>query len=504
VSIALREIVSLPHLGITVRAGDAGLDRRVIWAHVSELENPAAWLEGGELLLTTGIGLPASAEAQCMYLSRLAERGVAAVGVGRDGRAPQLTEEMLQQADELAFPILEIPYELPFVAITRLVAAANERSARSRLLAYLRIFETLRTATSEGLAPRELFTHLEKISGFDLYLCSPERNPLIEGVAPPPNDVATDVPPPKNSSPSIPGGYIVPVYLFGRVVGYLVALERQGSDAAGLVAVQHLATIAAVELSGVYQEREILRRRGGEVFAELLTHTLGQAETAARLVVAGFDEEKPVAILALRWSEDAAESIDGTLVDHQLWNARIPHLALAQQDVLYLLVNWEERVEDAMADLPAGIHVGVSDVVAFGESLADARREAQWSLERALELGRRISRFPDEQAASPWLSSDPYVLRATVDRVLGPVIAYDHGHNSALLDSLRMFLTHDGRLEEAARLLHIHKNTLNYRLRNVERLTGKKLGRLNDLVDLWLAVRAHDLTDGVADEGHGA
>jgi DNA-binding PucR family transcriptional regulator len=87
-----------------------------------------------------------------------------------------------------------------------------------------------------------------------------------------------------------------------------------------------------------------------------------------------------------------------------------------------------------------------------------------------------------------------------IKRLLGPVIAYDREHQTALLKSLEAFFAHDGRLEDSAHALRVHKNTLNYRLRHVERLTGKKLSRLSDLVDLWLAIRACQVVDGSISE----
>ena len=50
--------------------------------HVSELEDPRAYLEGGELLLTTGIPLGGTADAVDDYVRRLAAKGVAALGLG--------------------------------------------------------------------------------------------------------------------------------------------------------------------------------------------------------------------------------------------------------------------------------------------------------------------------------------------------------------------------------------------------------------------------------------
>jgi hypothetical protein len=58
------ELVQTPHLGLTVIAASAGLDRRVLWSHVSEMEDTADWLDGEELLMTMGLGIPEGAAGQ--------------------------------------------------------------------------------------------------------------------------------------------------------------------------------------------------------------------------------------------------------------------------------------------------------------------------------------------------------------------------------------------------------------------------------------------------------
>ena len=55
--LTVRDIASMQELGVAVAGGSAGLARDVRWLHVSELSDPTAWLEGGELLLTTGLGV---------------------------------------------------------------------------------------------------------------------------------------------------------------------------------------------------------------------------------------------------------------------------------------------------------------------------------------------------------------------------------------------------------------------------------------------------------------
>src|ERR1700759_1350051 len=107
----------LRELEVRIVAGEAGLDRSVRWVHISELEDPTPWLSGGELLLTTGLSL-GGAEEQRAYIARLAAHGVSGLGVGT-GFAHQTVPSALSGAAEAhGFPLFEVPYKLPFIAVT--------------------------------------------------------------------------------------------------------------------------------------------------------------------------------------------------------------------------------------------------------------------------------------------------------------------------------------------------------------------------------------------------
>ena len=82
------------------------------------------------------------------------------------------------------------------------------------------------------------------------------------------------------------------------------------------------------------------------------------------------------------------------------------------------------------------------------------------------------------------------VRRAFATRVIGPVIGYDAEHGSDLLPTLEAFLRTDGSWLRCAELLHLHVNTVRYRISRVEEVTGRDLNRLEDRVDMLLALRS--------------
>lgn len=93
-------------------------------------------------------------------------------------------------------------------------------------------------------------------------------------------------------------------------------------------------------------------------------------------------------------------------------------------------------------------------------------------------------------AAGRWLAEDADALRSLVGTVIGPVIAYDAEHGGSLLSSVRIWLENDKRTHDAAQLLNIHHNTLAYRIKRFEQLTGRSLHSTSDLAEVWLALTA--------------
>jgi DNA-binding PucR family transcriptional regulator len=74
--------------------------------------------------------------------------------------------------------------------------------------------------------------------------------------------------------------------------------------------------------------------------------------------------------------------------------------------------------------------------------------------------------------------------------VLGPVLEYDDRNAAGLLDTLSAFMACDGSWSRTAEMLHVHVNTVRYRIERVEALTGRTLTRLEDRVDVFLALRS--------------
>lgn len=117
-----------------VRAGSSGLTRRVRWVHSSEVMEIASLLRGGELLLTGGEILAAASESeQRRYVRGLAEREVAGVAIETGSHLPEVPQAMVEEADRLGLPVVELCRVVPFVGITEAVNGDLVNASVTRL-----------------------------------------------------------------------------------------------------------------------------------------------------------------------------------------------------------------------------------------------------------------------------------------------------------------------------------------------------------------------------------
>ena len=149
----MEDLLRSPALQLRLIAGAGGTGRRVSWAHVSELEDPTPWLSGAEMIMTTGMAVPHGGEAQCAYLERLDDAGVACLALSEGLFVPPVTPALLAAADRRGFPIVEVPIPVPFITIAQEVAAAVQMDNAQRLNAQLQVFGAVRWLAAGAVAP---------------------------------------------------------------------------------------------------------------------------------------------------------------------------------------------------------------------------------------------------------------------------------------------------------------------------------------------------------------
>jgi purine catabolism regulator len=493
VGITVGELIELRDLRTWVHAGRAGLGREVSWAHVCELADPTEWLGRGELVLTTGLGIPAEPARQRAYVERLADAGLSGVSLGHRMYAPEITREMCDAAEERALPLLFTSYEVPFTAVVRAVAEANRSEEHARVLQSLRVYETARhvAVTATGA---ELLGRLADTVGCRLYVVDPERgSPLISGSEAPGQPIVAALAaanaerqeplPAVQRLTAGPCRFLAVAVPASRPAA-MVALQDEAAPV-DLAVLRHVAGVAALEIEREMVERERRRRLGAELLAGLLDGRLPAEAAAPALAERGLGDE-PRVLAAFRTDQAGEAHPD---VHLRLDDRGIPHLLLRRASLLLAMLRDEPESIAALRDeLEPQAALGLSDPLGRLARAAEAQREAVWARHAAQGAGRSLVRY-GEEAPSFFM---PRVLgdaQRAVEEILGPLLAYDAAHDAQLVTSLRAFLSHNRSWKETASALHLHKQTLVYRMRRVEELTGRRLDDTGNVAEFWLALK---------------
>jgi purine catabolism regulator len=145
-------------LGLKLVSGQESAQTHVRWVHSTELPDPTPWLKGGELLLTTGIQLD-TPKVQREFIDRLADHQIAGLGFGTGFAHKRLPPALVTAAGKRGFPLFEVPYALPFIAITERAFAQLVRE-RYEMLQRNMAGDVLAEALSGHLYPEDLQARL--------------------------------------------------------------------------------------------------------------------------------------------------------------------------------------------------------------------------------------------------------------------------------------------------------------------------------------------------------
>jgi PucR family transcriptional regulator, purine catabolism regulatory protein len=511
-------------MGLELAVGEDGADAPIRWVHISELPDPTPWLSGGELLLTTGIQLD-SEERQREFVRLLSGRHLAGLGFGTGFDHPRLPEGLVDEARRLDFAVFEVPYELPFIALTekaftRLVNEQYEVLQRGiaihkrleRLVLEERgLDEVIRAlAAATGGAVCVLSARAETITSktFRRELPPAAMEEVREEVrrrgadtarSPEAGEFAPD-------HPEIAGrSLVLPVSIRGRGApqAWLVAARDTGGlgDFERLI-LQQAVTVVALELMRQRAMRDTERRLAGDVLAEALTGRLSEAELGTRLRPFGVGGNAAVLVFAGR--EGAPPASAEADLDRFLADTGVGALVASRERLLCAVVDASQgdpvglagRAREALVAEHGELRAAASRPAAVG-SLRRSFHEARCALEAAaLANGASppVASYRDLGAFQLLLSlQDDDALRLYCDSVLGPLEDASGEYGDELIRSLEAFIEQNGQWERAARELYCHRHTLRYRIRRVEQLTGRDLSTARDRIEFWLALRAREL-----------
>ncbi|GED83234.1 hypothetical protein TNCT6_03190 [Streptomyces sp. 6-11-2] len=489
--ITVGELLEMPHLRLRLHSGASALDRPISWTHTTELPEPWRWVAGGELLMTNGMPIPRSASGQEELVRQLVDHGAAALAIGEQMYAPPLTKRLARTSEELGFPVLWIAYPMPFVAISRAVAEATLLEQSQRLIRTERIYQALQQISSQSSGLKMLTSALSRELGCEVRVCDRATgHDWYPGVPSLPAEIRTAV---TERRGKLRAG-VIAVHLDGdrRVLlvdvpthpdAVLVALPEPAEQPDALL-LQHAATVCALALSQARLTIEHDRRTGAELLLQILDAQVSPSVAQRQLEELGLRLAEAVCVAARNDHDpDLLRN-----VHLNLWRSAVSHVTVHRGGTSLTVLPDNAAVRVLVQALGQSGQAGVSELIVRSDRVVDAAREATWALDIAREQGTPLLQYAD---AGPLLGPrNPAEARALVDRVLGRVLELPSEHASELLTTLRVFLENGRSWQRTAEALHVHRQTVLYRVRRVEQLTGRHVTDTGDLAALWLALKA--------------
>jgi PucR family transcriptional regulator, purine catabolism regulatory protein len=525
--LTVRGLVS--EVGLELTTGEDSADSPVRWVHISELPDPTPWLSGGELLLTTGIQLD-TAKRQREFVRLLSGHQLAGLGFGTGFDHEELPQALVDEARELDFPVFEVPYELPFIALTEKAFARLVNEQYEVLQRGIAIHKRLERLVLEESGLDEVVRALAAATGGAVCVLSargetisskPFRREL-------PDDAMEEVRAEvvrrseelaRGSAGALDNAEFAPDHpeIAGRSLVLPVSLRGRGAPQAWVVAardadglgdferliLQQAVTVVALELMRQRAMRDTERRLAGDVLTEALTGRLSEEELAMRLRPFGIGHS--AAVLVFSGPDGAPAPQAEPELDRFLADAGVGALVASRDRLLCAVVDARDgvdpvalagRAREAVAHDGESLRAAASRAAPVG-SLRRTFHEARCALEAAaLANGASppVASYRDLGAFQLLLSlQDDEALRLYCDSVLGPLESASGEYGDELIRSLEAFIEQNGQWERAARELYCHRHTLRYRIRRVEQLTGRDLSNARDRIEFWLALRAREL-----------
>jgi purine catabolism regulator len=528
------ELVNGSGLDVRVAGGAAAVHRRIEAIHISENEDVLQWISRGTLLLTTGARIKSNHQTGVRLMGELLRAGMAGLLLSMGPHLKKVPAGMAEEADRIRFPLLSSPSDMPLRAVTSYVndaLASHEMHRLRRSLSLqrelvgllgqeegtLKLTCRLAALLEEGIVLLRKSGSVEAASGLEPFSITGRA---IQEALPDAIDVRCRGPLAPITIKGYPVTYRV-IYVDNAPEAVLAVVHRDRTESVSEFEADTLA-FAEQLLKAYLQSRQVttacdhatqsrllenlvrgrnLPRQVDDALAEFgislaATTRLGIVDPGTgrngvrqeKEILAhcesslfAFAEQMHVACLA--------SPIDGQVVF--LTSIESSSLGFDERDYYAGL---SSRIAGDFGDECSAI--GLSEpLTALGSlrsSYSQALQALMRSSKRAISSGAFF--FEDLGLTAGVLDSLPDErLAALKARIVDPLMAHDRHDRGHLYDTLATYLGCDRSLSVTTRMLNLHRNSLRYRLLQIERILELSFDDVDDSADIYLGWRAHEV-----------
>lgn len=500
----LSELLDAPQLGLRLLHAGPDSGRPIGRLVTTDLLEPGNYLSGGELVLTGLVWRRSAADSE-VFVASVAGRGATTILAGKAllGAVP---DDLLEACRRHQVTLVEVPTEVAFADVTEYVAAKGSADRSASLVRQRQLL----SAIADGRSLDELTAGISTEIGRDCRVITSTGRHVVPGPGRLDDDTLDTITrrfltadrTPVVADTEAAGAKRYSLFPVGsglgnRLTAWLLVVDgdHEQWSRAQVEAVQELCAIAALDRVRRDEGRRALRPLVADALA-LVESGGPHAEVATRLRQAGVHADRPMAVAVAELRDDGPAEVALTVLEDVALTVGPAVVAPGRDGLLVALLpsspDLPGLLRRAFGRLSPGLTrsrlaVGISGETAI-DALTGALEEARFAHLAALAGSTRVSVVTSDEVASHvlLLATVPDDVRRTyTQRVLGPVLEHEH-----LIATLQEFLACSGSWSRTAEALHLHVNTVRYRIERVEQLTGRDLSRLEDRVDVFLALKS--------------
>lgn len=511
-----------------VVAGHKGLERTVKYVTIMEVPDIVKWLKGDELILSSLFPIKDDAEAQKLLIRQLHERGTAALAIKPHRFIDEIPQSLLDEAEAYGFPVIEIPKEISYLEILppvsraifdRKVVLQEDLEQASQLLNEISLneqgmeslIETLGKLTKNTITVESMLSYMEVPP--PPFACTPLSTEQIRELSLIRRPIHLTRMCERGETVCI----VAPILLDGRVYGNITCwafdMEHLEMD---LAILEKASTLLALEFLRLKVRFDTEQQYKNEFLRDLFVNeNLILEDVRERGRPYGFSLDEPYMCLVVRMEAEEKLENPFELVDRteRLVRRAYPRAITGffRQAVVCLCpMEAGDTDDDAKQSAQAigeqlkkqpsinrPLRIGVGRGHGAGmAALRESFREAQ----QAIVLGSAMKKQAEvihynDLGIYRLLAQfrDTAEMRSFFEETAGKLFTHDKNSDLQLVKTLRLFFLHDEKLTETAQALYLHVNTLKYRLRRIEKLTGYSLQQSEGKLMLHIGLKLADL-----------
>ncbi|MCP2246001.1 PucR family transcriptional regulator [Lentzea aerocolonigenes] len=509
-------VLALPVLAAglpEVVVGGAGLDRLVRWVHITELTDPASFLKGGELVLTTGVPLPGDTSQVRRYVDELADVGAAALVLELVRRFHRPPDDLIRACQARRLPLITLARDVNFLEVTQVVHTLILGNQTEVLRRTQKIHDTFTALTLRGAGPEEVVRTAVEMTHRTVVL----ENLAHQAVICEPADVDAEVALERweqRSRATVvkdrtevlgPEGWLAtPVEFQGERWGRVVMLPGKSFGADDVTVLERAAmtlTIARLIHSTSWERnahRSVLQEIAEQRYrspteARARAAALGLPAADASFLAVLVDTPRSATEVETLLSQTLERTaLVGTFTDQRVGVLLFLRRGQPWQSAVELLSR-AARAQDAGVVVSVGCEV--TDLAHVARSFREAGRVAEAVLPGSTD---RLFYQLSDIGLRHLLHTlrDDIRVQDYVERQIGRLVEHDARHGTELLPTLRHYLDAAGNKTIAARRGGISRQTLYERLRLLERLLERDLEAGEHRTELHVALLLLDVLRG--------